>query len=215
MGKIEGISISVAPESEAQATKQIARSLVRVALGVWFIVMLGVGASLLARHVVALPRPAIDPALAAAMGSLRTQDDTGRWMVVHVLYAECRCSQRIAEHLLAATPPSDATEQVLFVGHEPDLAARLTARSYRVLSITPAELGERFHVVAAPAFIVTAPDGSVRYAGGYSTPKQGPEPRDRSILADLRLGRHVDPLPVFGCAVSEKLQAKLNPLGVP
>jgi hypothetical protein len=215
MSDLEGLTKSAPPQTDAHATKGLARSLVRVALAVWFIVMLSVGASLLARHVVALPRPTIDPALATAMASLRTQDDAGRWMVVHVRYAECRCSQRIAEHLLSAPRPSDTTEEVLLVGHEPDLEARLAAHSYRVLSVTPKELGERFHIVAAPSFIVAAPDGSVRYAGGYAATKQGPDPRDRSILADLRIGKSVAALPVFGCAVSEKLQAELNPLGIP
>jgi hypothetical protein len=193
----------------------MARSLVQVALAVWFVIMLGVGASLLARHAVALPRPTIDPALVTAMASLRTPDDAGRWMVVHVLYTECRCSQRIADHLLAAAPPSDLAEHVLLIGHQPELEARLIAHSYRVLSVTRAELEERFHVVAAPSFLVMAPDGSVRYAGGYTVSKQGADPRDRVVLADVRMGKQVDPLPVLGCAVSEQLQAELNPLRIP
>lgn len=213
---LEGLAQSAAPESDARATESIAHSLVRVTLVLWFVIMLGIGATLLGRHAVALPRrPVLDPAFASAMASLHAPDDAGRWMVVHVLYAGCRCSQRIAEHLLTEPRSSDVVEQVLLVGHESDLEARLTAHSYRVLSVTPAELGERFHVAAAPAFIVTAPDGSVRYAGGYTARKQGSDPRDREIVADARRGRQVYPLPTFGCAVSERLQAERNPLGIP
>jgi hypothetical protein len=162
-----------------------------------------------------LPRPTIEPAFVTAMGTLRTPDEAGQWMVVHVLYAECRCSTRMAEHLIALPRLPGVTEEVIFVGHAPDLEARLSARAYRVISVTPAELEQRFHIVAAPSFVVTAPDGSVRYAGGYTTRKQAPDPRDRDILAALRMGRQVEPLPVLGCAVSEKLQADLNPLRIP
>ncbi len=214
MTDLEGLTKS-ARVSNARTTRSLGRRLARAGLGVWFIVMLSVGASLLARHVVALPRPTIDPALVTAMASLRTEKDSGRWMVVHVLYAECRCSQRIAEHLLDAPRPEDTTEEVLLVGHDADLEARLAARSFRVLSLRPEELGERFHIVAVPSFLVTAPDGSIRYAGGYTARKQGPDPRDRAIVQDLRMGKDVEPLPIFGCAVGEKLERQLNPLGLP
>jgi hypothetical protein len=215
MADLEGMTRSARPEPNAKATQGLARSLVQLTLAVWFVIMLGVGASLLARHEVALPRPTIEPAFVTAMGTLRTPDDAGQWMVVHVLYAECRCSTRMAEHLIALPRLPGVTEEVIFVGHAPDLEARLSARAYRVISVTPAELEQRFHIVAAPSFVVTAPDGSVRYAGGYTTRKQAPDPRDRDILAALRMGRQVEPLPVLGCAVSEKLQADLNPLRIP
>jgi len=191
------------------------RPLARVGLAVWFLSMLAVGATLLGRHLVALPRPANDASLARSMSSLRGADASGRWMAVHVLYADCPCSQRIAEHLLAGGRPGDAAERVLLIGSDAPLEARLVRAGLPVTIVTEDEAATRFHVVAAPALVVIAPDDSVRYVGGYTESKQGPDPRDLAILAGARSGRDYAPLPVFGCAVSARLRASLNPLGLP
>jgi hypothetical protein len=66
---------------------------VRIVLASWLLGMLAIGSSLLARHALALPRPAADAALAASMATLREPGNVGQWMAVHVLYTECRCSR--------------------------------------------------------------------------------------------------------------------------
>ena len=177
--------------------------------------MLAVGATLMARHTVALPRPAVGVELVASMASLRAPDEANRWMAVHVLYAECRCSRRIADHLASTTRPRDVTEHVLLVGRNADLEASLASRGFHVTTVEPERLAELYHLVAVPLLVVAAPDGTIRYAGGYTTSKQGPDPRDLEIIAGAKQNRPVFALPVFGCAVNEKLERSLNPLGLP
>src|SRR5260221_2792476 len=94
------------------------RAGVVLGLGAWFLVMLVVGATLLGRHLLALPRPVVNDGLAHAMGALRAPTDENRWMAVHVLYGQCKCSQRIAEHLLSAERPEGVVEQVLLLGKD-------------------------------------------------------------------------------------------------
>ena len=67
----------------------------------------------------------------------------------------------------------------------------------------------------AVVFWLLAPDGTVRYVGGYTDRKQGLDAKDLAIVADTRAGQDVAPLPIFGCAVSARLRAALNPLGMP
>jgi hypothetical protein len=184
----------------------------RAGVGIWFAAMVLVGATLLGRHLIALPRPPMDAALARAMGSMRGPADAGRWMTVHVLYAECQCSQRIAEHVLAGHRPPDLAERVLLIGRDANLEARFVAAGIAVVRTDENDAAVDYHVSAAPLFIVVAPDGSVRYAGGYTERKQGPNPRDLAILADARADREIPTLPVFGCAVSAQLRSTLNPL---
>ena len=88
----------------------------RLGLAVWFAAMMVVGTTLLVRHLLALPRVrtahcSVDgvPQSASRRGPL---DDGAR-----ALHAECRCSQRIADHLTVATlRPTDVSEHVLLVG---------------------------------------------------------------------------------------------------
>lgn len=195
-------------ESEPPAGRQ---RLVYAALGVWFVVMGAAAASLLARHVVPLPLPGDT----AALSRLRTADDTGRWMAVHVLYTECPCSRRIIEHLTASERPLDVVEHVVLVGARPDLARALLTRGFHVVEVTEDELVARFGVDAAPLLVVLAPDDTTRYSGGYTERKQGPEPQDLHIIARARAGSADLGLPVFGCAIGRALRQTINPLGLP
>jgi len=192
------------------------RRLVKIALAGWFAVMVTLSAIMLGRHVVPLPRPsADDAALAAALVALRPPESATRFFAVHVLFAECRCSQRIAEHLLASTRPPEVSEAVLLVGENASLEASLRSKGFGVRRVDVDELDRRYHVKAVPILVVLAPDGAVRYAGGYTTSKQGPDPRDLDIIARARDEKTLlKALPVFGCAVAEKLRSRLDPTGL-
>jgi hypothetical protein len=171
--------------------------------------MLAIGAGLLSRHLVALPAPAPSPKLTASMAELRRPGTRGAWLAVHVLYSECRCSERIVDHLLSTPRPSDWAEVVLWVGQrEPD--ARLTQR-FDLRRVGSADLA-RMGIEATPMLLAVDPGGVVRYAGGYTDRKQGPVIEDARILDAARRPERVASLPVFGCAVSERLRAELSTL---
>jgi hypothetical protein len=184
----------------------VSRAPKRALLAVWFAGMVLVSAGLLARHVVALPTPHVN---AASFDLLRTDAQRNRWLAVHVLYGDCRCSQRVADHLATTERPSDWVEMVLWVGDAPPAAL---ASRFDVRSITSADLAG-LGIEAAPSMVIIAPDGVVHYAGGYTDRKQGPVIEDRRIMADARdVAMPVASLPVFGCAVSARLQRDLAAL---
>jgi hypothetical protein len=186
----------------------------RLLLGAWAALAFVVAASLMAAHTYTLPTPAVaDDTFVGAIDTLRERDDTG-WLVVHVLYAECRCSQRIFDHLLGSTRPADVTEKVLLVGQRDDFAASARARGIAVVNVTPRELAAHYRIESAPLLLVVDPAGDVRYAGGYTERKQGPEIEDVELIERLLREESTTPLPLFGCAVSERLQAILDPLGI-
>ncbi len=195
------------------------RLVTRAGMAVWVLGLAAIVAILMVGHVVALPRPdRTDAELAAALASLRAQAPTSppgppAWMAVHVLGAECGCSRRIADHLLDGARPAGVTEVVLLVGHDEELAAKLRGRM-SVVEVTSEELGRRFHIEAAPLLLAVDPAGTVRYSGGYTDRKRGPEIEDVKILADLTQGRDVKTIPVFGCAFGESLKKDLDPLGL-
>jgi hypothetical protein len=183
----------------------------RAALGVWFCSMVLLGAGLLARHVVALPAPSKDDHLSQALQELR-RPGAPAWVAVHVMYAECRCSQRIVAHLTSTPRPRGWQEVVLWVGEEapePSLS-----RAFDVRRSSPEDLA-RFGVESAPLLVVLDPEGRAAYVGGYTDRKQGPDIRDLRIMADAEQRRSASALPIFGCAVSERLKRALAALPTP
>jgi hypothetical protein len=190
----------------------------KAAFWIWSILVFVAGTSLTAAHMYALPKPADgDPALVRAMSSLRASADRGAWMAVHALYARCRCSRRILQHLVFSHRPEGVREKILLVGSLPELEPildRISARGFEIVETDPTELRDRFHVEGVPLLLVFAPDGTLRHTGGYTERKQGPNPRDAEILEGLMAERAVPELPVFGCAVSDELRALLDPLGI-
>jgi hypothetical protein len=178
-----------------------------IALATWFAAMIGVGSSLLAKHVVALPQPQ-SSLLAPSINALRTPAERGQWLAVHVLYSDCRCFQRIADHLAGTERPPGSSEMILWVG--PEAPARDLTERFDVRHVSARDLST-FGVEAAPSLIVVDPNGSLRYAGGYTNRKQGPAIEDLRILKAIQSSTQVETLPLSGCAVSSRLKSKLSP----
>jgi hypothetical protein len=189
------------------------RLAVRLGLAVWAAVMLLIGTILMASHWLGLPVPVLEnPKLQAALAELGGA--AGRWQLVHVLYSQCRCSQRTLDYLQQRATPAQTLERLLLVGSDAHAASAARQRGFLVEEITPAELTERFQLEAAPLLLVVDPEGTVRYAGGYTARQQGLDYQDLTILARLREHGGRERLPAYGCAVSRELQDQLDPLGV-
>ena len=187
-------------------------SFARFAVAAWFGAMVLLGAGLLAKHVVALPVPTKSQQLSKSLSALRDVARPKRWLAVHVLYAECRCSQRIVKHLTSTARPLGWEEVVLWVGNAaPDAELEV---HYRVKRVTSAELA-RLGVEAAPLLAILDPEGRLRYAGGYTSRKQGPVIDDLQIFAEAQHAGAPASRPVFGCAVSDRLKRALSILPAP
>src|SRR5439155_17055472 len=90
----------------------------------------------------------------------------------------------------------------------------ITAHGFDLDVVTPDQLVERYHIEAAPLLVIVDPHDAVRYVGGYTPRKQAADIRDVAVIAAVRRGEPVEPLPTFGCAVGRALRSKLDPLGV-
>lgn len=179
----------------------------------WCLVLLVAVGSLMAGHWYTLPRPEPgDPRLARGLNALRGPTEGDHWLAAHVLYAECRCSRRILDHLLQSRRPEWVVEKIVLVGPHPEYERRARAAGFVVEIVGKAELAERFGLVAAPLLAIVNPTGSVVYSGGYTDRKQGPNIRDIELIEQARRTGAASELPLFGCAVSARLQELLDPL---
>ncbi len=186
----------------------------RGALAVWGLGSVVVSAFLLGFHETPLPRPTGDDAPRTAAGLSTLRADGTRWLAVHVLYGECGCSARVAEHLAARDPLTDVREHVLFIGRDPALRSKLEARGYGVDELDEADAESRFGLRAAPMLLVLDPDDTLRWSGGYTDAKRGPAIQDVAIIRGALAGAPLPEKPVFGCATAAELRARLDPLGL-
>lgn len=187
-----------------------------LALLLWLALTTAVAVALLARHELALPAPSPDDArLSLAVRALQSGEQRGRWGMLHVLYARCRCSQNIVDHLTSSVRPEGLQENVWLVEDDGALTRRLEAHGFRVHATTAAELRDELHVQGVPLLVISDPEGAIRYAGGYTFSKQGADIRDLAIYAELLQQQAPSSLPLTGCAMSDELRALLDPLQLP
>ncbi|MEL6107866.1 MAG: hypothetical protein AAFU85_17715 [Planctomycetota bacterium] len=188
----------------------------RVALlTVWFVVSMAIVSGLMADHWIPLPRPEGDSFTYQSRGEpANDQSDATRPKAHHFLYGECPCSRRVLDQLLERHALSGVDETIVLVDGPAALVTEASNLGYRVDLVAAAELEHRYGVVSSPLLVVTDASERLLYSGGYTDRKQGFAIRDTEILRKLRSGEHVSPLPVFGCATSRELQARIDPLGL-
>jgi hypothetical protein len=186
-----------------------------VALVIWLVAATVLGGILLLRHLVPLPLP--DTNDSTTRQALRQILPAPTWRAFHVMYRTCPCSQRTIKHLLDAPRPADLRELVIVVdddGHGDPEDDQLRRGGFGVEVITPTMLHDNYHLEAAPVLVVMSPDDEVVYMGGYNRHKQSAAYEDVAIITDLRAHRATEPLPVFGCAISERLARLIDPLNL-
>jgi hypothetical protein len=193
--------------------------LIYCGLMAWVAVCVALGTYLLASHLLTLPAPApADPVLHQAIAAHRREHQRDRWLVLHVVFDECRCSQRVLDHLLAESRPPGIAERIVLVtehrASQADLIAAIPAHGFELDVVTPDQLAAEYHIEAAPLLVIVDPGDTVRYVGGYTPRKQAADVRDLAVIAAVQRGETVEPLPTFGCAIGRGLNAKLDPLGI-
>jgi hypothetical protein len=192
-------------------------------IGAWVAVALLGISSLAVPHMAAMPAPHWVPwgpatpapreaKLSGAFLELR-QRDTGRF-IVHVIYQRCSCTERLFAHLVARGAFSDAEEIVVFVGEDAGKRQAATRAGFRYLAVSAEDLAQRFGLEAAPVLLAFDAPGRLRYAGGYFDHPSTVKSLDESIYARVAAGELPQPLPIFGCAVSSRLQDSVDPLGL-
>jgi len=201
------------PASEARARRAARNSLLGTLLVVaWAVVTLVGLAALSFNHMFAMPTPGQAQSLSQAMLSLR--QGSGREFLVHVIDGDCSCTERLFAHLLERGPFPDVEEVVLFAGNDPGKQRAAEGAGFAFVAISSTALLERYHLEVAPVLVAFDGAANLRYLGGYYDHPAAMWPRDERLRDELARGDSPRPLPVFGCAVSERLQNELDPLGI-
>jgi hypothetical protein len=165
-------------------------------------------AALSLTHVIALPSPDEARVQQIHQSLSRLQQGKGPF-AVHVLAQRCSCTTSLGRHLLGKSP--DREELILFVGDDAQLAQQALQAGYRFQNITEQELTD-IGLESAPVLALLENSDRLSYLGGYYDHPAASNPLDQQLKAALANGSFPDPLPIFGCATSPRLQNALNPL---
>jgi hypothetical protein len=178
----------------------------------WAMVALVVVAALSVKHLAPLPEP--DDAALLTRAALPLRRSPNEDFLVHVIYADCSCARALFSHLVARGPFPGAEELILFVGADAGKQAAAERSGFEFTTISAQDLATRFGLEAAPVLIMFNRAGKLRYAGGYYAHPATIHPMDERLHAQLAAAGKIEPLPVFGCAVSARLQKALDPLNL-
>lgn len=180
---------------------------------VWAVGMTCIVACLMVSHWVALPRPAVGSEVPLTR-PLANGTDPAPYRVLHFLYADCPCSQRVLNHVLDRDPVPGVTERIVLISETDVITGAIRTCGYEADAVTPEELPERYGVESAPLMVIADRHGIVRYSGGYTSRKQGPDIQDVALITSVRDGKPTESFPVYGCAVSDTLKRLVDPLGI-
>jgi hypothetical protein len=144
------------------------------------------------------------------------QNKKNLWSLTHVLGAECKCSAKVAEYLKKRGPQSGISEQVLIIGKASAEILSLKDQGFPVRVVEAAEIKEDLSRLGVPFLLIATPNGDNVYAGGYSekSVQDGSPVRDLEILESLQGHRVPQSFPIFGCAISRKLQNLVDPFSL-
>lgn len=179
----------------------------RVLLLVWVPLVMIVIGLLMVNHTIAMPSPDRPELLQAALLEL----DEGPDVTVHIIYANCSCTDLLVEHLISRR--ANPSELVLYVGEPRPSHTALSTSGFKVIRLLPGELETKLGLEAAPVLLALR-GGTLAYAGGYFRYPAAVRPLDVSIVQRIDQGEAVKGLPIFGCAVSPRLQRQVDPLGL-
>ena len=146
---------------------------------------------------------------------IKTRAGTGTWTMTHVLGPGCKCSREVFRYLIQRGPEKEISEQVILLGAMPDEEKALIDRGFSVHQKSPRDIASE-KAVGVPFLLITSPKGDALYSGGYSdhTIREGTPLHDLQILASLKDGKTASEFPIFGCAVSQRIQKLIDPLSL-
>jgi hypothetical protein len=182
----------------------------RCLLAGWALIAVIGLAFLSGQHLASLPEPGNEALLSRALLELRHGSNAD--FLVHVISSDCSCSTSLFTHLVRRGPFPGAEELILFVGRDANKQKAAIRSGFAFSSISDAELVSRFGLEAAPVLVIFDSKCRLRYAGGYYDHPATITALDERIHAELATGIDVPTLPLFGCAISPRLQKSLDPL---
>lgn len=140
-----------------------------------------------------------------------------KWQAIHVLSGACGCSQRVMRNLLTRGPMQGSLEQIIVADGDESylpgtelLLRQLKEAGFKVTHRGAEDLVRDTGMRGVPLLVIVSPDRTVAYLGGYGVNGD----QANIILASAIAGKTDTPLPIFGCAVGQRIRREVDPFGL-
>jgi hypothetical protein len=183
----------------------------KIFLIIWIPVISAVIGFLMVNHLIAMPLPDDYKRIQDNMPHLRSGPG---WLMVHVIYQNCSCTTALTTSLLKRGSEPGINESVIFVGDDPEFKRRFEVRGFSFHFMTKYTIADLYGIEAAPMLLIFSPDNQLEYGGGYFERPSVYRSMDQKYLGRIKKGEHVKALPLYGCAVSARLQKITDPFGI-
>lgn len=156
------------------------------------------------------------PLVPASPGVTMAKPGDGRWQAVHILVADCPCSESVARYLAQRGPRKELNEQVWLLGGTAAWESPLEQAGFQVEHRDAEGVAAQLGIEGGPWLRLISPAGVVAYSGGYAPrrPGRATEICDLALWQAVAHGQAVEPYPAYGCAASRWLRQTIDPLGI-
>jgi hypothetical protein len=183
----------------------------KIFLIIWIPVITAVIGFLMVNHLIAMPLPHDYQKIQENMPQLRNGPG---WLMVHVIYQNCSCTNSLTSSLLERGRQPGVDESIIFVGDDEAFKRKFEARGFSFSFESRDEIADQYGIEAAPMLLIFSPQDHLEYGGGYFERPSVYRSIDQKYLARLKKGENVEALPLYGCAVSTRLQKITDPFGI-
>lgn len=183
----------------------------KVFIVIWIVVITVVMSLQMASHLVSMPIPEnIDNFLNKIKKSYYKDD--GRAVIVHAIYEKCSCTNSLLKHLVERGLQPLSQEVIFVIGSEAPYESELVAKGFSVFKMKQDEFVNEFGIEAAPLLTLINNKGELKYMGGYFKTSEARVSTDQEIIQKALIeDKPPEPLPLYGCAVSDRLQKYIDP----
>lgn len=165
----------------------------------------------MASHLVSMPTPQNVENFIKKIKNNYYKND-GRAVIVHTIYEKCSCTNSLLKHLVERGLQASSHEVVFVIGSRAPFETELSAKGFSVFKMKQQDFVKEFGIEAAPLLTLINSKGDLMYMGGYFKTSEARISTDQDIIQRALIeGQPYKPLPLYGCAVSDRLQKYIDP----
>lgn len=181
-------------------------------LSLWVIIVIFIISTQMITHLVSFNLPKNISEFHQSI--LANEHKMGQWTISHIIYENCSCTNSLLKRIIQRGPFPNAHEVIFLIGKKLPFENDLINAGFHIRRFDKETFVQQFNFEAAPILSIHNHLGDLSYLGGYFKTSAAKISLDEDIITHLYQGKNYNALPVYGCAVSERVTDLIDPLRI-